>query len=70
MKQYPASGGMDDPKPCTCIQDGKERCECDVPFIGSQAEAERRIQAGTLKGVDLKSIREALIQDWTGESHA
>ncbi len=58
------------PRPCTCIRDGKEYCECDVSFVGNQAEADRRIQAGTLKGVDLKSIREALMQAWAGESHA
>lgn len=51
-----------EPTPCDCIERGSVRCGCDVAFIGNWAEAERRIQDGTLRGYDSRSIAEAVVE--------
>jgi hypothetical protein len=45
------TGPQDDPVPCACMQQGKDLCDCDVPFIGNDAEAARRVKAGTLEAL-------------------
>lgn len=52
-----------EPKACDCIERGSVRCNCDVPFIGNWSHAQARIEAGTLKGFDTRSVAEAVVAD-------
>lgn len=51
------------PRACWCVANGKETCDCEVPFIGNFAEADRRIKAGTLKSLEMEDVKAAVKAD-------
>ena len=48
---------------CWCEANGKEFCDCDVPFIGNFTEADRRIKAGTLRSLEMADVKAAILAD-------
>jgi len=53
----------DRPRVCWCVAKGKETCDCEVPFIGNFAEADRRMAAGTLKSLEMTDVKAAVLAD-------
>ena len=65
---------MVNPIACWCMALGRDECLCEIPWIGNQAEADRRVKDGSLEAlwdethtqfiVPREAIRVALMADF------